>query len=465
MLGLGSSLLGCPDRTHPKNEFFCASLPCTTDAAPIADVPGALDAGEADADNGDVEIADGDPPDTGAGDGGPFDVGPIDAGPPVCGNGVVDGNDTCDDGNTDSGDGCDNMCIVEPGFECFDPGEACILWYHDSKARIPIVVTARGSALDEGFSVAFEIDHAQLVTDLEIDPDGDDFRVVQVKDNGDYEQLHRVIEPGSGWNRSQTTIWFALTAPLAAGAVETKYAVFVGLQSGGGGLREDPTKVFRFHDDFEGADLSEWTTTVGLEPTLTDDPGTFEPNRAMLARNDPNSEDNVEVRKSLVSFEHGEDSGPTARRYSTWIYLPPIFTSTASSQNAILAQICGASCNDVDQLARISVNRGTRMLAYRLGTANTVSLQVQIPSQTWTRFDYSIATNGAMAEFTLRVGRTTFIQSNFTPSHPTLDTLQVGLFWVPSGLAEVLVDNHFERDYALVDPLTTTGPLQVASPQ
>jgi cysteine-rich repeat protein/YVTN family beta-propeller protein len=34
---------------------------------------------------------------------------------PVCGDGIIDGNETCDDDNTTSGDGCSATCQVEPG--------------------------------------------------------------------------------------------------------------------------------------------------------------------------------------------------------------------------------------------------------------------------------------------------------------------------------------------------------------
>jgi cysteine-rich repeat protein len=37
---------------------------------------------------------------------------------PVCGNGIIDGNDQCDDGNTKPGDGCSPTCQIEPGWTC-----------------------------------------------------------------------------------------------------------------------------------------------------------------------------------------------------------------------------------------------------------------------------------------------------------------------------------------------------------
>ena len=36
----------------------------------------------------------------------------------LCGNGILERSETCDDGNDASGDGCDKQCKVEPGFSC-----------------------------------------------------------------------------------------------------------------------------------------------------------------------------------------------------------------------------------------------------------------------------------------------------------------------------------------------------------
>ena len=47
--------------------------------------------------------------------------------PPVCGNGVVETNETCDDGNTTAGDGCSVSCVIESGYTCATPGAKCKL--------------------------------------------------------------------------------------------------------------------------------------------------------------------------------------------------------------------------------------------------------------------------------------------------------------------------------------------------
>ncbi len=37
---------------------------------------------------------------------------------PVCGNGVIEGDEACDDNNTDDADGCSSSCQIEQGFSC-----------------------------------------------------------------------------------------------------------------------------------------------------------------------------------------------------------------------------------------------------------------------------------------------------------------------------------------------------------
>lgn len=40
----------------------------------------------------------------------------------VCGNGIIEGNETCDDSNMESGDGCSSACQLEPGWTCVEGG-------------------------------------------------------------------------------------------------------------------------------------------------------------------------------------------------------------------------------------------------------------------------------------------------------------------------------------------------------
>ncbi len=43
----------------------------------------------------------------------------------VCGDGVIEGQETCDDGGSDGGDGCSSACHVEDGYECIGEPSVC----------------------------------------------------------------------------------------------------------------------------------------------------------------------------------------------------------------------------------------------------------------------------------------------------------------------------------------------------
>lgn len=54
------------------------------------------------------------------------DGGPInDATAPICGNGILDPNETCDDGNKTANDGCSDTCQTEANYVCNVPGTPC----------------------------------------------------------------------------------------------------------------------------------------------------------------------------------------------------------------------------------------------------------------------------------------------------------------------------------------------------
>lgn len=48
-----------------------------------------------------------------------------DAAKSVCGDGVVEGEETCDDSNAKPGDGCSGICQREPGYTCPEEGGSC----------------------------------------------------------------------------------------------------------------------------------------------------------------------------------------------------------------------------------------------------------------------------------------------------------------------------------------------------
>lgn len=45
---------------------------------------------------------------------------------PICGDGLVEGDETCDDGDLTSGDGCNAACRIEAGFNCAGEPSGCV---------------------------------------------------------------------------------------------------------------------------------------------------------------------------------------------------------------------------------------------------------------------------------------------------------------------------------------------------
>lgn len=64
------------------------------------------------------------------------DVDPTQVGAAICGDGVVNGNETCDDGNRASGDGCSSKCVLEVGLICNDAG-VCVSPNDPSGPTVP----------------------------------------------------------------------------------------------------------------------------------------------------------------------------------------------------------------------------------------------------------------------------------------------------------------------------------------
>src|SRR3954464_9134372 len=58
----------------------------------------------------------------------PAPVTPEDDAPGIglCGDGTLQPGEQCDDGNARPGDGCSGICVVEVGYTCPNPGDACI---------------------------------------------------------------------------------------------------------------------------------------------------------------------------------------------------------------------------------------------------------------------------------------------------------------------------------------------------
>ena len=122
--------------------------------------------------------------------------------------------------------------------------------------RLPVSITADQVDVDAGYTVSVTLDHAAWVQAGRARADGADVRVVY--QGGDEPvELVRVLDDDSGWEKSDTQLWFRTAAPIPARAEELGYFIYFG-QAEASAPPADPRAVFFFHDDFETALDQRW---------------------------------------------------------------------------------------------------------------------------------------------------------------------------------------------------------------
>jgi hypothetical protein len=104
-----------------------------------------------------------------------------------------------------------------------------------------------------GYSLSFTIDHASLVTAGKARDDGNDVRLAFQKDGAPVE-LHRVIDPSSQWDATNTLLWFRTPDE---GPPPSTYTLYYGHEAPEPPLA-DPGKVYDLWEDFSGGVDSTW---------------------------------------------------------------------------------------------------------------------------------------------------------------------------------------------------------------
>lgn len=145
-------------------------------------------------------------------------------------------------------------------------------WSH----RQTITVASTGTVTPAGYGIAVTIDHASLVAAGRSRPDGADVRIV-------YEggELDRVLGPESGWNQTDTTLWFATKEEMAPDGAAT-YDLYYG-NPDAAEPPADPSAVHLFFDDFDDPSTAEttWVTQLGNAVSVSGGGLTVGPNTAI----------------------------------------------------------------------------------------------------------------------------------------------------------------------------------------
>ncbi len=127
--------------------------------------------------------------------------------------------------------------------------------------RRPITITTTTAAVPTGYSVSVTFDHAAMVSAGNASSDGDDIAIAYWNGSA-WQMLDRMLDAGTQWNSSTTTVWFETQAPIAANASDASYYLFY-KNPLASAPTTDPAKVFLFSDDFESGSLGHWTVDNG----------------------------------------------------------------------------------------------------------------------------------------------------------------------------------------------------------
>jgi cysteine-rich repeat protein len=133
-------------------------------------------------------------------------------------------------------------------------------WWNEAFARrIGIDITAPASGLPTGHPIGATFDHASEVAAGRSLASGDDVFVVARMADGALVPIDRVVDEATGWNRSDTRIWFA-----TVDGVTPEYWIYWGALATQL-PPSDPEKVFSFFDRFDGnaLDPNRWAEDRG----------------------------------------------------------------------------------------------------------------------------------------------------------------------------------------------------------
>ena len=183
------------------------------------------------------------------------DAGAIaDAGPIDDGGAAADGG-ASDDAGADGGPRVDGGAVVDAGRVDVDGG-----WWDPAwTMRVPVAIAAGTAGAPAGHVVFLPFDHAALV-DLGAPADGRDVRVV-LHDGASTTEVTAIVVPGSTWDTTTTPLAFRLVDPIAADAVDGRYAIYAG-NAGAAAPPHDTDAVMSAGNSWEDAVAVESSSTT-----------------------------------------------------------------------------------------------------------------------------------------------------------------------------------------------------------
>lgn len=122
-----------------------------------------------------------------------------------------------------------------------------------ARSKVEVDASAVTEALLSGYPISLTFNHRSLV-DQGAAPDGSDLAMISVR-SGTTTSLPRVLARESGWNQTDTKIWFTIDQSIQAGSIEQD-SYFLVTQDPSVTPVDDRSRVFQDFNDFSSDPLS-----------------------------------------------------------------------------------------------------------------------------------------------------------------------------------------------------------------
>lgn len=309
-----------------------------------------------------------------------------------------------------------------------------------------IRITSGAAALPSGFTVPVTFDHAALVLGGKSRSDGNDLRVAYWN-GASWNELDRLLDPGSSWNSATTTIWLKLQAGVPASSFDDNYGLYYG-NSGAGAPPANGSNVFLHFDGFESGDLSGWGS-VWQDPgdvigaTTAAVHGGAYAGQASINATDPGL--------AAVRAEYAAQPGVHTVFYA---YFPAGYAFNADTT---IDQLYGGFWGE-QQLALVVQGAGGQLYLWNNFMGEPYFGVTTVSTGQWYRLEVKSIVSPTLGRAELWVnGVREANEFNRNTGSVDTDNHLIGTFWKNSGPNTLYVDDAFTRIWIDPEPVTSLG--------
>ncbi|MFX1524360.1 MAG: DUF2341 domain-containing protein, partial [Promethearchaeota archaeon] len=320
-----------------------------------------------------------------------------------------------------------------------------------------ITVTSSSATVPSDYAVSLNFDHESLVSAGRSNVNGDDVRVVYWN-GSDWQELDRMIDPGSSWNSSSTKIWFKTQAAIAVSSFDNNYYLYYG-NTLAGSPPTNSDNIFLFYDDFESGNFNLWdgnNTDSGDSITVSSD---------MVHTGNYSAKAQVDDVENAQAMIWKDINGSTSLFTEIYIYLDPSFYT---SDHVTIMQIVDMSAGWQNLLsATIYQDMSLYMWNDYVDEAYGFQATNNISTGTWHLLEMQATFSETNGEARLWMdGNLEVEQTSINLSDSNSIRFCEGYYWgSPKNETNTFyIDNTYLRSYVYPEPVLALGTEEMLRP-